>query len=99
MDWVEITARTVEEAREKALDLLGAAEDDTEVEVLAEPKMGLFGRVREEARVRARLLPALPGRKTRAAGDGEAGPGAPRTSPRRPRRQPRHRRGAPRPHH
>jgi len=60
MEWVEITARTVEEAREKALDLLGVVEEDTEVEVLAEPKMGLFGRVREEARVRARLLPAVP---------------------------------------
>jgi len=60
MELVEVTARTVEEAREKALDLLGVTEDDTELEVLAEPKMGLFGRVREEARVRARLLPSVP---------------------------------------
>jgi len=60
MEWVEVTARTVDEAREKALDLLGVEEGDTELEVLAEPKMGLFGRLREEARVRARLLPAVP---------------------------------------
>jgi len=60
MEWVEVTARTVEEAREKALDLLGVGEGDAEVEVLAEPKMGLFGRLREEARLRARLLPAVP---------------------------------------
>ena len=60
MEWIEVTARTVEEARERAIDLLGVAEEDAEVEVLAEPKMGLFGRLREEARVRARLLPAVP---------------------------------------
>ncbi|MEO5678974.1 MAG: RNA-binding cell elongation regulator Jag/EloR, partial [Acidimicrobiales bacterium] len=78
MDWVEITARTVEEAREKALDLLGAAEDDTEVEVLAEPKMGLFGRVREEARVRARLLPALPRSKDDSGRRRRSGPRGPK---------------------
>jgi len=60
MEWIEVTARTVDEARERAIDLLGVTEEDIEVEVLAEPKMGLFGRVREEARVRARLLPAVP---------------------------------------
>lgn len=60
MEWVEVTGRTIDEARERALDLLGGVEEDTEVEVLAEAKMGLFGRLREEARVRARLLPAVP---------------------------------------
>jgi len=60
MEWVEVTGRTVEEAREQALDLLGVAQEDTEVEVLAEPRMGLFGRLRDEARVRVRLLPAVP---------------------------------------
>ena len=74
MEWVEVTARTVDEAREKVLELLGVAVEDAEVEVLAEPKMGLFGRLREEARVRARLLPAVPrskdesGRRRRGSG-------------------------------
>ena len=83
MEWVEVTGRTVEEAREKALDLLGVAEEDTEVEVLAEPKMGLFGRLREEARVRARLLPAVPrskdesGRRRRGGAGRGAKPAAP----------------------
>ncbi len=83
MEWVEVTGRTIEEAREKALDLLGVAEEDTEVEVLAEPKMGLFGRLREEARVRARLLPAVPrskdesGRRRRGGGGRGATPAAP----------------------
>ena len=67
MEWVEVTGKTVEAAREQALDLLGVAEEDTEVEVLAEPKMGLFGRLRDEARVRARLLPAVPRSKDESA--------------------------------
>ena len=46
MEWVETTARTVEEAKELALDQLGVVADDAEFEVLAEPKQGLFGRVR-----------------------------------------------------
>jgi spoIIIJ-associated protein len=40
-----------------ALDRLGVGEDDAEFEVLEEPKAGLFGRVRGEARVRARIRP------------------------------------------
>ena len=58
MEWVETTARTVEEAKERALDQLGVVADEAEFEVLAEPKQGLFGRVRGEARVRARVRPA-----------------------------------------
>jgi spoIIIJ-associated protein len=57
MEWVEVTGKTVHEATEQALDRLGVAADDAEVIVVNEPKMGLFGRVREEARVRARVRP------------------------------------------
>ena len=57
MEWVEVTGKTVHEATEQALDRLGVAADDAEVIVVNEPKMGLFGRVREEARVRARVKP------------------------------------------
>lgn len=57
MEWVETTGRTVEEAKELALDQLGVAEDDAEFEVLDEPRPGLFGRMRGEARVRARVRP------------------------------------------
>lgn len=60
MEWVEKTGRSVVEAKERALDQLGVAEADAEVVVLAEPKSGLFGRVRGEARVRARVRPAEP---------------------------------------
>lgn len=60
MEWVETTGRTVDEAFDAALDLLGVDAADAEFEVLDEPKMGLFGRLRVEARVRARVRPAIP---------------------------------------
>jgi spoIIIJ-associated protein len=60
VEWVETTAKTLEEAKDAALDQLGVAEDDAEFEVLAEPKQGLFGRTRGEARVRARIRPTQP---------------------------------------
>jgi spoIIIJ-associated protein len=57
MQWVETTGKSVEEAKGLALDQLGVAEEDTEFEVLEEPRSGLFGRVKGEARVRARVRP------------------------------------------
>ena len=40
MEWVEITGRTVEEAKEAALDQLGVDTEDAEFEVLEEPTQG-----------------------------------------------------------
>jgi spoIIIJ-associated protein len=60
VQWVETTGRSVEEAKELALDQLGVAEDEAEFEILEEPKSGLFGRMRGEARVRARVRPVQP---------------------------------------
>ncbi|MGB0113198.1 MAG: RNA-binding cell elongation regulator Jag/EloR [Ilumatobacteraceae bacterium] len=57
MEWVETTAKTIEAAREAALDQLGVAADDAEFEVLESPRPGLFGRQRGEARLRARVRP------------------------------------------
>ncbi len=57
MEWVETTGKTIAEAKELALDQLGVHEEDAEFELLDEPKQGLFGRVRGEARVRARVRP------------------------------------------
>lgn len=58
MEWVTMTAKTVEEATEHALEQLGVAADEADIEVLEEPKSGLFGRTRGEARIRARVRPA-----------------------------------------
>jgi len=57
MEWVETTAKTIEEAREAALDQLGVGADEAEFDVIEEPRPGLFGRMRGEARLRARVRP------------------------------------------
>ncbi|MEP7114197.1 MAG: RNA-binding cell elongation regulator Jag/EloR [Ilumatobacteraceae bacterium] len=88
MEWVEFTARTLEEAKDLALDRLGVAADDAEFEILAEPKPGLFGRLRGEARVRARVRPAQARQKVerrdRRPRKTEGGESAPKTPKPRP---------------
>jgi spoIIIJ-associated protein len=59
MEWVEVTGRTLEEAKDLALDRLGVDERDAEFEVIEEPRPGFFGRLKGEARVRARVKPAV----------------------------------------
>ncbi len=60
MEWVEASGKSLPEAKETVLDLLGVAEDDAEFVVISEPKAGLFGRLRGEARVQARVRPVAP---------------------------------------
>ena len=60
MDWIVTTARSVEEAQTRALDLLGVDSADAEIQVIEEGKTGLFGRTKSEARVRARIKPKAP---------------------------------------
>ena len=87
MEWVETTGTSVDEAKSRALDTLGVDESEAEFEILEEPKAGLFGRVRGEARVRARVRPVTPRpkverreRKRRSRGEsspkGDARPGS-----------------------
>lgn len=81
MEWVEVTAKTVEDAKEMALDQLGVDESDAEFEVMEEPKAGLFGLLRSQARVRARVVPTAARPKVerrdrkRSGGGGGAGGG------------------------
>jgi spoIIIJ-associated protein len=76
VEWVVTTGKTVEEATEAALDQLGVDEHDAEVEVVQEPQKGLFGRLRAEAQVRARVRPTAPrpkvDRRERRRGDRRA---------------------------
>ena len=92
MEWVETTGRTIEEAKDAALDQLGVDEQDAEFEIVSEPKAGLFGRLRVEARVRARVRPTTPRpkverrggqsrRRTAEGGNGARSGGAPRNGP------------------
>ncbi|MBN2621749.1 MAG: Jag N-terminal domain-containing protein [Acidimicrobiales bacterium] len=60
MEWVVTSGRTIEEATEVALDQLGVDEQDAEVEVVQDAQKGLFGRLRSEAQVRARVRPTAP---------------------------------------
>ena len=89
MEWVETTGRTLDEAKEAALDQLGVHEDDAEFEVLEEPKSGLFGLTRREARVRARVRPTAPrpkvdrrDRRRRSPGSGRGSRGGERSGTR-----------------
>lgn len=76
MEWVESTGTSIEEAKERALDRLGVHEDDAEFEVVSDVKVGLFGRVKEEARVRARVAPSTPrAKEERRRGRGRGGRG------------------------
>jgi spoIIIJ-associated protein len=84
VEWVETTGRTVEDAKEAALDQLGVDESDAEFEVVEEARAGLFGRLRGEARVRARVRPTAPrakddrrDRRRRARTNGENRSGVP----------------------
>lgn len=77
MEWVETTGKTIEEAKEAALDQLGVDAEDAEFEVIEEPRSGLFGRTRGTGRVRARVLPRAPRpkpeRKRRGKANGSGG--------------------------
>lgn len=78
MEWVETSGKTVEAATELALNELGVAAADAEIEVIEEPKAGLFGRTRGNARVKARIAPKSPRPKNsrdRKRSDGEKGSG------------------------
>src|SRR5690349_1442239 len=85
MDWIEVTARSVDDAKELALDRLGVVEDELEFEVLDEARGGLFRR--SEARIRARVKPLsrekpVDRRRRRRGGErtGRSSSGRPRTT-------------------
>ena len=79
MEWIETTGTTLDEAKERALDRLGVAEDEMEVEVLVEGSRSMFGLRKTEARLRARVRPTSPRpkleRRDRNRGNGQKGQG------------------------
>ena len=59
MKELEVSAKTVDEAIQSALEQLGVTEDQVEVVVLTKGKSGLLGMGSEEAKVRVSLLGGL----------------------------------------
>ena len=58
MEWIEVTGRTVDEAKERALDELGVHESELEFELIDDARSGFLGRIgRSDARIRARIKP------------------------------------------
>ncbi len=80
MEWIEVIGKTVEGAKESALDKLGVGHDEAEFVVVDEPRKGLFRQTRGTARVRARVIPRTPPAKVerrsrRPKADGGRGDG------------------------
>ena len=60
MENLEISAKTVEEAIQRALEQLGVTREEVEVTVLSEGKSGILGLGTEEARIRVKPLVPTP---------------------------------------
>jgi len=92
MEWIEVTGRTVDEAKERALDELGVHESELEFELIDEARSGFLGRIgRSDARIRARIKPlsrekpADKRRRRRTEGRSEGGESSGANRGRRPR--------------
>ncbi len=59
MEWIEASGKSIEEAVEKVKAILEVDLNEIEVQVIEEPKVGLFGRVKNEAQIKARIKPRL----------------------------------------
>jgi len=67
MENLEISAKTVDEAIQQALEQLGVSREEVEVTVLSEGKAGVLGLGGEEARIRVRPLVPTPGKQSDVA--------------------------------
>ncbi len=79
VEWTSFSGKTVDDAIAAASEQLGLDVAALDVEVLAEPGTGLFGRTRGEARVRARSAGKKPGKIVNKAA--EAAPPTPMVAP------------------
>ena len=77
MDWITTSGRTLDEAKSHALDQLGIVADEAEFDVVNDVEKGLFGRIKTEAKIRARVRPKQPAAKDdrRRRGNGSRGRG------------------------
>jgi spoIIIJ-associated protein len=63
MDWITTSGSSIDEAKSNALDQLGIVADEAEFDIVNDVEKGLFGRVKTEAKVRARVRPKAPAAK------------------------------------
>jgi spoIIIJ-associated protein len=80
MDWITTSGGSIDEAKSNALDQLGIVADEAEFDVVNDVQKGLFGRVKTEAKIRARVRPKQPAAKDdrgrrRSGGGGGKGRG------------------------
>jgi len=71
MEWVEAIGKTVEDAVTAAVEDLGISRDDAEIEVLQEPKSGIFRS--QDAIVKVSRKPKSSGRKRKRRPRGKSG--------------------------
>jgi spoIIIJ-associated protein len=84
MEWIIVSAKNMAEARQQALDVLGVADSDLDVQVVQSPSKGFLGLGAKPAQIRARVKPRKPpakddrrDRKRRRQGAGSGtGPGS-----------------------
>jgi spoIIIJ-associated protein len=76
MEWVEFTAKSIDEATEAAAQQLGLEVTALDIEVIDEPVVGLFGRTRGDARIRARAAGKKAGKVTKKTSKTVAAPTA-----------------------
>ncbi len=60
MDWITTSGKSLDEAKSHALDQLGIVADEAEFDVVSDVEKGLFGRIKSEAKIRARVRPKQP---------------------------------------
>ena len=67
MEYLEIRAKTVEEAIQQALEQLGVTREEVEVTFLSEGKAGILGMGTEEAKIRVEPVASTPAGESNAA--------------------------------
>jgi len=60
MDWITTSGASIHEAKSNALDQLGIVADEAEFDIINDVEKGLFGRIKQDAKVRTRVRPKTP---------------------------------------
>jgi len=68
MDWITTSGGSIDEAKSNALDQLGIVADEAEFDIINDVEKNFFGRVKSEAKVRARVRPKPPATKDERGG-------------------------------